>query len=116
MRAIVIHEHGGPEVLQTAELPVPEPSRGEALVRVKAVSVNSFLDISNRMGQVAFARYSFPHVLGSEHAGEVAAFGPGADSELSAAEAVRRATWDGALLDRMWAYLTRDDPEPDPAA
>jgi HCOMODA/2-hydroxy-3-carboxy-muconic semialdehyde decarboxylase len=37
-------------------------------------------------------------------------------SELSAAEAVRRATWDGALLDRMWAYLTRDDPEPDPAA
>lgn len=32
-------------------------------------------------------------------------------SELSAAEATRRATWEGALLDRMWAYLTRDDPE-----
>jgi HCOMODA/2-hydroxy-3-carboxy-muconic semialdehyde decarboxylase len=34
-------------------------------------------------------------------------------SELSAAEATRRATWDGGLLDRMWAYLTQDDPELD---
>lgn len=88
MRAIVIYEHGGPEVLRPADLPIPEPTRGEALVRVKAVSVNSFLDISNRMGQVAFARYSFPHVLGSEHAGEVAAFGPGTDSELSVGDQV----------------------------
>ncbi len=34
-----------------------------------------------------------------------------AGSELSAAEASRRATWDGALLERMWAYLTQDGPE-----
>ena len=80
MQAIVIHEHGGPEVLQPAEMPVPEPARGEALVKVKAVSVNGFLDVSNRMGQVAFARYSFPHVLGSEHAGMVAALGPDSES------------------------------------
>jgi NADPH:quinone reductase-like Zn-dependent oxidoreductase len=88
MRAIVIHEHGGPEVLQPADLPVPKPSSGEALVRVKAVSVNGFLDISNRMGRVAFARYSFPHVLGSEHAGEVAAFGPDADTALAEGDQV----------------------------
>lgn len=88
MRAIVIYEHGGPEVLQPADLPVPEPSSGEALVRVKAVSVNGFLDVSNRMGQVAFARYSFPHVLGSEHAGEIAAIGPDADTELSEGDQV----------------------------
>jgi NADPH:quinone reductase-like Zn-dependent oxidoreductase len=81
MRAIVIHEHGGPEVLQPADIPVPEPARGEALVKVNAVSVNGFLDVSNRMGQVAFARYSFPHVLGSEHAGTIAAFG--ADTEAA---------------------------------
>jgi NADPH:quinone reductase-like Zn-dependent oxidoreductase len=80
MQAIVIHEHGGPEVLQAAELPVPEPAPGEALIRVKAVSVNGFLDVSNRMGHVAFARYSFPHVLGSEHAGMVAAIGPDTES------------------------------------
>jgi NADPH:quinone reductase-like Zn-dependent oxidoreductase len=88
MRAIVIYEHGGPEVLQPADLPIPEPSNGEVLVRVKAVSVNGFLDVSNRMGQVAFARYSFPHVLGSEHAGEIAAIGPDADTELSEGDQV----------------------------
>lgn len=36
--------------------------------------------------------------------------------ELSAAEATRRATWEGALLERMWAYLTRGDPELDSTA
>jgi NADPH:quinone reductase-like Zn-dependent oxidoreductase len=88
MRAIVIHEHGGPEVLQPADIPVPKPSSGEALVRVKAVSVNGFLDVSNRMGRVAFARYSFPHVLGSEHAGEVAALGPDAETALAEGDQV----------------------------
>ncbi len=37
-------------------------------------------------------------------------------TELSAAEAARRATWDGGLLDRMWSYLTHGDPETDPSA
>jgi NADPH:quinone reductase-like Zn-dependent oxidoreductase len=82
MQAIVIHEHGGPEVLQLADLPIPEPSAGEALVRVKAVSVSGFLDVANRMGRVAFARYSFPHVLGSEHAGAIEALGPGGETDL----------------------------------
>jgi NADPH:quinone reductase-like Zn-dependent oxidoreductase len=88
MRAIVIHEHGGPEVLQPADIPVPKPSSGEALVRVKAVSVNGFLDVANRMGRVAFAQYSFPHVLGSEHAGEVAALGPDAETALAEGDQV----------------------------
>ena len=88
MRAIVIHEHGGPEVLQLADISVREPGRAEALVRVKAVSVNGFLDIANRKGQVAFARYSFPHVLGSEHAGEVAALGTGAHAGVSVGDQV----------------------------
>jgi NADPH:quinone reductase-like Zn-dependent oxidoreductase len=82
MQAIVIHKHGGPEVLQRADLPVPEPAASEALVRVKAVSVSGFLDVANRMGRVAFARYSFPHVLGSEHAGTIDALGPGTETDL----------------------------------
>jgi NADPH:quinone reductase-like Zn-dependent oxidoreductase len=88
MRAIVIHEHGGPEVLQPADIPIPKPSNGQALVRVKAVSVNGFLDVANRMGRVAFAQYSFPHVLGSEHAGEVAALGPDAETALAEGDQV----------------------------
>lgn len=40
MKAIRLHDHGGPEVLVTDEVPVPELGRGEALVRVHAVGVN----------------------------------------------------------------------------
>ena len=64
-------------MLEPADIPAPEPAAGEALVRVEAVSVNAFLDVSNRAGKVPFARYDFPHVLGSEHAGTVAGYGTG---------------------------------------
>ncbi|MFF4961634.1 NADP-dependent oxidoreductase [Streptomyces sp. NPDC001222] len=40
MRAIRVHEHGGPEVLRCDEVPIPEPGPGEVLVRVHAVGVN----------------------------------------------------------------------------
>lgn len=40
MRAIRLHEHGGPEVLRDDEVPLPEPGPGEVLVRVHAVGVN----------------------------------------------------------------------------
>ncbi|MFC8194389.1 NADP-dependent oxidoreductase [Streptomyces sp. NPDC057298] len=40
MRAIRLHEHGGPEVLRYDEVPIPEPGPGEVLVRVHAVGVN----------------------------------------------------------------------------
>ena len=75
MLAIVIRRHGDPDVLEPADIARPEPAAGEALVRVEAVSVNAFLDVSNRAGKVPFARYDFPHVLGSEHAGTVVGYG-----------------------------------------
>ncbi|MFJ2634040.1 NADP-dependent oxidoreductase [Streptomyces sp. NPDC087422] len=40
MRAIRLHEHGGPEVLREDRVPIPEPGPGEVLVRVHAVGVN----------------------------------------------------------------------------
>ena len=43
MRAIRVHEVGGPEVLRLEELPVPEPGPGEVLVRLLAIGVN-FID------------------------------------------------------------------------
>jgi NADPH:quinone reductase-like Zn-dependent oxidoreductase len=48
MRAIVVHEAGGPEVLELAEVPDPVPSNGQVLVRVAAAAVNHF-DITQRM-------------------------------------------------------------------
>jgi NADPH:quinone reductase-like Zn-dependent oxidoreductase len=88
MHAIVIRRHGGPDVLEPTDIPRPEPGVGEALVRVEAVSVNAFLDVSNRAGHVPFARYDFPHVLGSEHAGTVAGYGPDTPGPLPAGTAV----------------------------
>ncbi|MDJ1135905.1 NADP-dependent oxidoreductase [Streptomyces iconiensis] len=40
MRAVRLHEHGGPEVLRDDEVPIPDPGPGEVLVRVHAVGVN----------------------------------------------------------------------------
>jgi NADPH:quinone reductase-like Zn-dependent oxidoreductase len=49
MRAVVIHETGGPEVLRIEEITQPEPGEGEVLVRVEAAAVNRF-DLNQRAG------------------------------------------------------------------
>lgn len=82
MKAMVIRRHGGPEVLEPADVAAPQPAPGEALIRVRAVSVNVFLDVANRAGHVPFAHYDFPHILGSEHAGVVAGYGPDTGEQL----------------------------------
>ena len=80
MHAMVIHRHGEPEVLEAAEIPTPAPAQGEALIRVHAVSVNAYLDVTARAEPLPWiAPFTFPHVLGSEHVGEVAGYGPGTD-------------------------------------
>jgi len=40
MKAIVVHEFGGPEVMKLEDVPVPAPGQGQLLVRVAAVGVN----------------------------------------------------------------------------
>lgn len=73
MKAIVIRGHGGPEVLEAAELPDPQPGPGEVLVRVRACALNH-LDLWVR-GGLPGRSVPFPHVLGNDIAGEVAALG-----------------------------------------
>jgi len=77
MKAVVINRHGGPEVLEAAELPDPVPAPGEAVVRVRACALNH-LDLWTR-GGLPNLKLSFPHVLGSDIAGEIAALGAPVD-------------------------------------
>lgn len=73
MRAIVVSELGGPEVMVSGEQPDPHPGPGQVLVRVAAAGVN-FIDIYRRSGVY---KTPVPHVPGGEGAGVVTAVGEG---------------------------------------
>jgi 2-desacetyl-2-hydroxyethyl bacteriochlorophyllide A dehydrogenase len=77
MRAVVFDRFGGPEVLATQTVDTPSVGPGEVAVRVAAVSVGRLLDLSARAGTHPYAKIALPHVPGVEHAGTVAAVGPG---------------------------------------
>jgi NADPH:quinone reductase-like Zn-dependent oxidoreductase len=74
MLGMVFRTYGGPEVLESAELPDPTPARGEVRVRVRAVALNH-LDIFVRRG-IESLRIPLPHIGGSDVAGVVDALGP----------------------------------------
>jgi len=67
MRAVLIHETGGPEVLRLEEAARPEPQDGQVLIRVHAVSVNP-IEWKHRRGLIA---KQLPAVLGSDVSGTV---------------------------------------------
>ncbi len=73
MKAVVLNEYGGPEVLRYTEMPEPEIGANEVLVRVRACALNH-LDLWLRRG-LPTQPLNFPHILGSDIAGEVAKIG-----------------------------------------
>jgi NADPH2:quinone reductase len=73
MKAIQIHQTGGPEVLTAADLPVPVPSSGQVLIKIAATGVN-FIEIYFREGRY---KAPLPLIPGSEAAGTVEAIGDG---------------------------------------
>jgi NADPH:quinone reductase-like Zn-dependent oxidoreductase len=70
MKAIVIHEYGGPEVLKYEDVPRPEPKDDQLLVRVIAAGVNP-VDGMIRSGMFASEKRVFPIILGGDIAGVV---------------------------------------------
>lgn len=80
IKAIRIHENGGPEVLCWEEIELPPPGPGEARLKHTAIALN-FSDVNVRRGGFYPARpLQFPVVLGNEGAGVVTAIGPGVDA------------------------------------
>ena len=71
MKAVRLHEFGGPEVLRYEDVPDPQPRKDQVLIRVKACAMNH-LDIWVRKG---LPGVKLPHILGSDVAGEIVAVG-----------------------------------------
>ncbi|MET9806767.1 zinc-binding dehydrogenase [Streptomyces halstedii] len=105
MRAVRITRHGGPEVLELTEVPVPDPQAGEVLVQVSAVALNN-TDLWTREG--AYGRpgdpkatsgwrgpIGFPRIQGADVAGRVVAVGAGVEVSLVG----RRVVVDPAIYD-----------------
>ena len=73
MKAIRVHEKGGPDVLRFEDVPDPVPGAGELLIDVEATGVN-FIEVYQREGLYPLQR---PFTPGAEAAGVVSALGPG---------------------------------------
>src|ERR1700722_1884053 len=79
MKAVRFDRYGGIDVLQVEDVPTPEPSRGEALVKVKAASINPG-EAKIREGLLhAMYPATFPSGEGTDLAGIVTKLGPGVD-------------------------------------
>ena len=75
MKAILVHEFGGPEVLKYEEVPTPKPGAGQVFVRIHAAGVNPY-DTYMRAGTYAI-KPPLPYTPGSDAAGVVEAIGEG---------------------------------------
>jgi len=76
MKAVVMHEYGGPDVLKYEDVPDPVPGKGDVLIRTAAASVNP-VDLWQRAGATkASLRVEFPAIIGWDLSGTVVGLGP----------------------------------------
>jgi NADPH2:quinone reductase len=102
MKAIRVHEYGGPEVLNYEDVPDPEPGPGQARVRLAASGVN-YIDVYQRTGVYPM---DLPFIAGQEGAGEVEAVGEGVE-EISPGDYVAFAGVPGAYAEYVVAPTER---------
>ena len=89
MKAIQVKKTGGPEALELADIPVPQPKPNEAVVKVAAAGVN-FIDAYHREGRYPVP---LPFVIGQEGAGTVSAVG----AEVKTIKEGDRVAWAGVM-------------------
>jgi NADPH2:quinone reductase len=107
MRAIVVSQPGGREVLSLAEVETPTPGPGQVLVRVEAAGVN-FIDVYQRTG---LYRMPLPGRLGLEGAGVIEALGEGVTG-ISAGDRVAWAGVPGSYASHVIAPVEKLVPVP----
>jgi NADPH:quinone reductase len=110
VRAVRITRHGGPEVLEVAELPDPEPGPGEVAIDVHISGIN-FADTARRGGWLGVPE--LPCVLGHDVAGVVARTGPGVDGLVAGDRVVANLAAGGGYATRAVAPAASCIPVPD---
>lgn len=110
MRAVVVREPGGPEVLEITEVAEPEPGHGQVRVRVRATAVNR-ADLLQRMGAYPAPPDAPANILGLELAGEVDAVGPGV-GEWSVGDRVYGVAGGGTYAEQVVVHARTLAPMP----
>jgi NADPH:quinone reductase len=108
MRAVVIEQFGGPEVMRVADVPVPAPGAGQVLLRVEASGVN-FIDVYHRKG---LYKQPLPLTLGKEAAGTVEKVGAGV-TDVRAGDRVASESVLGSYAELALVPADRVVPLPD---
>jgi len=111
MKAIQVHQFGGPEVLQLHEIPTPRPGPGQVLVRVHAAGVNPY-DTYMRNGTYAI-KPPLPYTPGSDAAGVIEAVGEGVTKVKVGARIYTARTVSGAYAEYALALESQVQPLPD---
>jgi NADPH:quinone reductase len=111
MKAIRIHEFGGPEVLKLEEVVTPKPSAGEVLVRIHAAGVNPY-DTYMRAGTYAL-KPPLPYTPGSDGAGVVEAVGEGVKKVRRGDRVYTARTLTGAYAEYALALEEQVHPLPE---
>ena len=110
MKAIRVHQFGGPEVLKLEDLPTPRPSAGEVLVRIHAAGVNPY-DTYMRAGTYA-VKPTLPYTPGSDGAGVIEAVGDGVTKVKRGDRIYTARTISGAYAEYALALAEQVHPLP----
>src|ERR1700722_9265299 len=111
MRAIRVHEQGGPKSFVVEEVPDPVPGPGEILVRLRRAAFNR-RDVFITQG--LYPGIQLPAILGSDGCGVVAAHGPGASGPAVGTTVVIDPALDWGDDPHLWSSKARVLGMPDP--
>ena len=103
MKAVVIYEAGGPELLKVENRPIPTPKNGQVLIHVKAFGLNRS-ELFTRQGHSPGVK--FPRVLGIEAVGVVEE-APGGEFRKGDWWRARWVAWDASSTEDMRSTLAR---------
>jgi NADPH2:quinone reductase len=111
MKAILVHQFGGPDVLRIEEVPTPKPGAGQVLVRIHAAGVNPY-DTYMRAGTYA-VKPPLPYTPGSDAAGVVEAVGEGVVRVKRGDRVYTARTLTGAYAEAALALESQVHPIPE---